>query len=534
MLDVKFQSGVDIRIKQSFAPSFQSADTKQFEGMTTAAEVFLYVSDHKIAVCKSCCYAVWPDRVRAHLRDIHKGLTANGRARIVQEVHGWPGLVRFGGRIELPQVLNEPIAGLSIFTDGKRCQLDPGDCMFICRNIKVMKKHWRDVHTWSVAGGRGGSRAPGVVEAMSQRQADAGTPVRCQRFFASGQHAGYFEVRPARIRQSSEARFKASGPDALVTAVLQDLAILERVQRERVEVVSDDPSLKEVSPWLQLTRWPSYLQGYKLKDVAVLLDQPNEQLEPVLVALGDSLERLVDDAYNSVCSDSINAFDQIHINSFLHRPRATDRPLFVKLQKSTWRQYIKIWKALLYFAYRTTRQNQRILLRHQLNVRQSACLEDTIESGEQVVRLSTGRAGTDGQIATSLSCARNDLDHACLALCISLLDHDVTGDLFESTIIAFFAVLAIDAGKGILKEAYHFTPNLSGFIKIAQMLVIQKAVIGARSDGGARPADTHRVSSSESKTAGTTISAGHKIAEDGSLERSLRLSATSSVATNGL
>jgi hypothetical protein len=38
-------------------------------------------------------------------------------------------------------------------------------------------------------------------------------------------------------------------------------------------------------------------------------------------------------------------------------------------------------------------------------------------------------------------------------------------------------------------EAYHFTPNLSGFIKISQMLVIQKAVIGAIEGEVAEPAD---------------------------------------------
>jgi hypothetical protein len=70
-----------------------------------------------------------------------------------------------------------------------------------------------------------------------------------------------------------------------------------------------------------------------------------------------------------------------------------------------------------------------------------------------------------------------------------LLDHDLKGDLFESAIIRFLAVIAIDSIKEILKEAYHFTPTLSGFIKIAQMLVIQKAVVGARDVESIQPAD---------------------------------------------
>lgn len=77
----------------------------------------------------------------------------------------------------------------------------------------------------------------------------------------------------------------------------------------------------------------------------------------------------------------------------------------------------------------------------------------------------------------------------CLELCVSLLDYDLKGDLFESAAIGFLAAITVDPVKGILKEAYHFTPTLSGFIKIAQILVIQKAVVGARDVLSIQPAD---------------------------------------------
>jgi hypothetical protein len=83
----------------------------------------------------------------------------------------------------------------------------------------------------------------------------------------------------------------------------------------------------------------------------------------------------------------------------------------------------------------------------------------------------------------------DDLDMDCLELCVSLLDHDLKGDLFESAVVGFLAAIAVDPVKGILKEAYYFTPTLSGFIKIAQMLVIQKAVAGVRDVPSIQPAD---------------------------------------------
>jgi hypothetical protein len=54
-----------------------------------------------------------------------------------------------------------------------------------------------------------------------------------------------------------------------------------------------------------------------------------------------------------------------------------------------------------------------------------------------------------------------------LELCVSLLDHDLKADLFESAVIGFLVAITIDSIKEILKEAYHFTPTLSSFIKIA-------------------------------------------------------------------
>jgi hypothetical protein len=86
--------------------------------------------------------------------------------------------------------------------------------------------------------------------------------------------------------------------------------------------------------------------------------------------------------------------------------------------------------------------------------------------------------GEEATSATEQSCDALDMD--CLEFCVSLLDHDLKGDLFESAVIGFLVAIAVDPIKGILKEAYYFTPTLSGFIKIAQILVIQKAVVGAR------------------------------------------------------
>ena len=161
----------------------------------------------------------------------------------------------------------------------------------------------------------------------------------------------------------------------------------------------------------------------------------------------------------------------------------------MKLQKSTWRQYTRIWKGLLCFVYRTAQPGQKVLLRHQLTSRQAANWYKVVNQGEKLAQLPLCDItfGEEATSATEQSCDALDMD--CLEFCVSLLDHDLKGDLFESAAVGFLAAIAVDPVKGILREAYHFTPTLSGFIKIAQMLVIQKAVVGARDVPSIQPAD---------------------------------------------
>ncbi|KAF7139734.1 hypothetical protein CNMCM5793_007669 [Aspergillus hiratsukae] len=69
------------------------------------------------------------------------------------------------------------------------------------------------------------------------------------------------------------------------------------------------------------------------------------------------------------------------------------------------------------------------------------------------------------------------LNRTCLLFCISLLDHVLRRDLFESVVVGFLAILGVDERMENFRGAHVFTPILSGFIKIGQLLVIQRAVL---------------------------------------------------------
>ncbi len=67
----------------------------------------------------------------------------------------------------------------------------------------------------------------------------------------------------------------------------------------------------------------------------------------------------------------------------------------------------------------------------------------------------------------------SDLDRACLRLCIALLDHVIKGDHFESVVLSFLAVLGVNERPGeVFRGPLSYSPDLSKFIKIAQMFVV--------------------------------------------------------------
>ena len=109
--------------------------------MTTAVECFLHLPEYQVAVCRTCHYSVHPDNAPTHLREKHRGLTKEERARVLDELNSWPEVCLSNEWIEIPQAVEKPLQGLYLFRDGKQCRVDPEKCAFICRSIRGLKSH---------------------------------------------------------------------------------------------------------------------------------------------------------------------------------------------------------------------------------------------------------------------------------------------------------------------------------------------------------------------------------------------------------
>ena len=451
--------------------------------MCSADQWFYYLPEFRVPVCRHCLYAVWPGEVTAHLKGQRHHLSALEAREVTEGLKSWPEMCKSPADLQLPIQLEQAMPGLPVYGDGLRCCLADGRCGYVSRRIKSLKKHWSVIHNWTAGGGRGGSGLQRSSE-IAVRQASALKDVSCQRLFVTGLFSRYIKVPTT----ATDVAKLAEEEEEKGTSALSKLRRLREEQRQQSEIVTAASSAKEVSPWLQFTRWPLYLEGHRLSKVATLAALPRYDDEPILTVICDSLDRLVEEGYRSVSNDRINAFDQTRINSFLQRPRATDQPLFVNLQKSTYRVYKNIWKSLLSFVHRTAQPNPSTSLRHQFTSRQIVSIGKTSKAADDLLQQgassNTHRPSGVAKHKTLIA-----LDNSCLELCISLLDHELKGNLFESVVVGFFAISAIDTQKGTLKEACQYTSILSGFVKIAQMLILQSAVAATDRGDIEHPAD---------------------------------------------
>jgi hypothetical protein len=230
----------------------------------------------------------------------------------------------------------------------------------------------------------------------------------------------------------------------------------------------------------------AYLAGHDPPAVAQLLKSPDQQNEPGLHAMIMAFDSLIAAARASILSEDINVFALHRVNSFL-RGRPYSKPLHTKLLDGTFRNYRAVWHKLLCFTYRLVvlRQGPRLhfkLTPAQLHAFSQVSTQKNCSKFTQSISSPAANAAL-GNSPHHLSgySVSPELQNVCLQLCLSLLDHKLHGKLSDSIVIGFLAALGINRERSGLDGAAIYTPKLSGFVKLAQLLVIQHAVIEHRS-----------------------------------------------------
>lgn len=92
--------------------------------------------------------------------------------------------------------------------------------------------------------------------------------------------------------------------------VLTELATAEKQLEWTADVVSDNYSRTETSLWSDMMQCSRYLQGHKMSEVGPLSSLPTMGAEPLLEVFVASLNRLVDQAHESLAQQRAGVFDQ--------------------------------------------------------------------------------------------------------------------------------------------------------------------------------------------------------------------------------
>jgi hypothetical protein len=95
-------------------------------------------------------------------------------------------------------------------------------------------------------------------------------------------------------------------------------------------------------------------------------------------------------------------------------------------------------------------QQQQLALHCLLTPVQLAALDQVAQAAHTFVR--------EQQQQQEMLASKLALDLACLRFCIALLDHRLMGDLYNSVIVGFLAVLGIDKAREGFQEAIPYTP----------------------------------------------------------------------------
>ncbi len=466
-------------------------------------DLLIFDAIYGVIICKLCQYAVVPNTVASHLRALHQkdeGLTFAQVRALADHCLAYP--ARPPAWIqEMPMPLQAPPVHpfLRLQTNGFCCKLCPATNPYICCTEHGIVKHLKDKHQWTRGSGRPSTAAP----ARSSLGTVATFPVTCQTFFQQHIFLRYFPVQLA-TRTTSEAQdsFDESreGIQALAIPEQIELQLDQKLAAALNPVATRRPGqqhFSQISAWLETTQWTTYLRGHDLCQAAALIELPPSTAATRKAALDkqesrsidqlrlllDSFDRVIEQARSSLLKDRINVFDQHRVNSFLPR-RSFKRPLWHKLKEQTYRVYKKIWKQLLCFLYRLVYQKLAPVLYCRLTSTQTATLEAVLRAAANLAareQESTRATETDPE-------RHQEIDRACLLLCIALLDHPLHGNIHDSVIVGFLAVLGINS-QGAYHEATTYTPSLSAFIKLSQLLVVQRAVLAVDEDEVDHPSE---------------------------------------------
>ncbi|KAF2827743.1 hypothetical protein CC86DRAFT_444934 [Ophiobolus disseminans] len=458
---------------------------------------FEHLAEYSIAICKECRHGVLPSHIKSHLQRAHK-VKQKQAEEIAERVGSWPELIEYASEMQVPSQVVAPISQLPVYSDGLLCQLDAASCSKVFRSKDVIKKHWREVHDWSV-GSKGGHLSQAAQKEIQRRVDEACRRVHCQRLLIQGPGSQYFEVQlPDNDDNDDDLGVVPINGEAAWAHVGKAMAkAWERVEKQAISTIQAGERDK-VNPWVERTQWLPYLVGMERADLMACIKEPaaepdprsDNEGEPVEAAIWAAMAGLMRLSQASVIK-RVGVFVRLEaIRTEKHQTRY--QPLQPYMDKEAIIKHTRPWQQVLMFfspqyQFRRRQREAWEALVHEAeraaggeaeereteaDKQMDEEADDNLETDEEMEVDGTDQA-TETAPNQSAASARPEklsrIQKACLEFCIALLNHRITRQEYDSPLVCALAVLGVkeEGWKG--PEQY--PPILSAIIKTARFMV---------------------------------------------------------------
>ena len=419
-------------------------------------DIVEYVPTYEIAVCVICKYALnKPPGIRKHLQSVHHW--SPNDARQVDQMFVEKA-IRSPSDHETPWIYpnpeDPPVPFLSLNSHGFGCHA----CEYVCIAKRTMINHYCSHHRQEFEGS--------AVQLMRKH-------IHVQQFVTVGKST-FFEVNRGNTNDITVS-IPTIGENA--STIRDKLHVQMQKQKSTVadnlSIIQKARDRREISPWLERTRWISHLEGHDMIKLVQLIAVPKTSrgCHVGLISIITSVNRVLINTRTMVTEDKIlGDFDLKQINSF-ERHKQYSRPINLDITPETLKFYIGTWQRLLCYLIRTSRprdgEDPPPVL-YQLTQTERDRLSAVMSIAEKMSGMPASDVAYKG--------AQKNLDRSIVSLSISLLDHHLSGNEFDSVIVSFLAVAAIDPNRRVFKDVQVCTQSLSAIIKVAQLFVIRQSI----------------------------------------------------------
>ena len=402
-------------------------------------------TDYNVLICRACQIGVSYLSLEAHLLASHRNLSSQRRRELLHSAATFPGNPRIltCDDFQYPVTPRDVFQDVQYFRDGMRCLRCESTTVapYIARSRTAMHRHLHVTHGW-VNPRKCGRYSGSQTQLPQEWQSN----ITCQRLFLTGRQSGFFEVSlPPEQIAADAARNAAANPPPSPPPTTYEGQIRHEVSSRLDAWTIEHPidhtlgaaHFSEVNPWLETTKWKSHLRGLNLRLLPRLIAAPGDD-EPICETVALGLDRIIQNARQSVLTDKVNIFDQTVINLFRNQQTKVGSPLVTTIRDNTYYRYKMIWKKLLAFLIRIYITDDREF------GKTLPCRLTSVQQGhlQQTIRL-TRLINTTKFVGARLEELQEKHDNQLLDFCISLLQHTIRANLQESVIIVYLAILGI-------------------------------------------------------------------------------------------